>query len=73
MLEEADRIDHKHLITLESAISEFQTDEMKSRNLQLVIPKPIHATYTPEQQTWLYSVADFLDLVRQRQACEKRL
>ena len=72
VLEEADRIEHKHLITLEAAISENQTDEMKSRMLQLVVPKPIHATYTANQQTWLYSVADFLDLVRERQAYADR-
>ena len=67
VLEEADRIERKHLITLEGAISEYQTDEMISRNLQLVIPKEIHATYSERQQKWLYSVSDFLQEVRERQ------
>ncbi len=67
VLEEADRIERKHLITLEGAISENQTNEMRSRNLQLVVPKEIHATFTQNQQEWLYSVDDFLTEVKDRQ------
>lgn len=67
VLEEADRIDRKHLITLEGAISENQTNEMKSRKLQLVVPAPIHATFTQQQQAWLYSVDVFLAEVKERQ------
>ena len=67
VLEEADKIDRKHLITLEGAISENQTNEMISRQLQLVVPKEIHATYSEKQQSWLYSVEDFLGLVKERQ------
>lgn len=67
VLEEADRIEGKHLITLEGAISENQTNEMKSRKLQLVVPEEIQATYTVDQQAWLYSVEDFLGVVRERQ------
>ncbi len=68
VLGEADRIDRKHLITLEGAISENQTNEMISRNLQLVVPKPIHESFSETQQAWLYSVEDFLTEVRERQA-----
>ena len=64
VLEEADRIERKHLITLEGAISENQTNEMISRKLQLVVPKEIHATFTENQQSWLYSVEDFLNEVK---------
>ena len=67
VLEEADRIKRKHLITLEGAISENQTNEMISRKLQLVVPKDIHATYTDKQQTWLYSVENFLEEVKEKQ------
>lgn len=68
VLEEADRITRKHLITLEGAISENQTNEMRSRLLQLVVPAPIQATYTENQQRWLCSVEEFLSVVRDRQA-----
>lgn len=67
VLEEADRIERKHLITLEGAISEYQTNEMRSRQLQLVVPAPLHATFTVSQQEWLYSVGDFLAEVQARQ------
>ena len=67
VLEEADRIEKKHLITLEAAISEYQTDEMISRNLQLVVPQSIQSTFTVKQQSWLFSVRDFLHLVEDRQ------
>lgn len=72
VLEEADRVEEKHLITLEGAISENQTNEMKSRKLQLVVPSEIQATYTANQQSWLFSVEDFLGLVKERQVFADR-
>ncbi|MBR6136393.1 MAG: restriction endonuclease [Clostridia bacterium] len=68
VLAEADRIERKHLLTLEAAISTFQTDEMAEKKLQLVIPRSIHKTYTEKQQAWLYSVSDFLGEVRKKQS-----
>lgn len=67
MLAEADRIDHKHLLTLEASISRHQTDEMQAKNLQLVLPRGLHETYTPEQQAWLMDISSFAALVRERQ------
>ena len=67
ILSEADRIERKHLLTLEAAISENQTEEMKAGRIQLVLPEKIHATYTKEQQKWLYSVEGFLNEVKERQ------
>ena len=67
VLAEAERIDRKHLLTLEAAISTYQTDEMKDKKLQLVIPTEIHKTYTDAQQKWLYSVKDFLGEVSEKQ------
>lgn len=67
VLDEADRIDRKHLFTLEAAISKNQTDAMKDRNLQLVVPAAIHESYKPDQQLWLYSVRDFLNEVKIKQ------
>lgn len=68
MLSEASRITHKHLLTLEPGISENQTDEMKVKQLQLVIPAAIHGTYKPVQQTWLMNVSEFVNLVEEKQA-----
>lgn len=67
VLAEADRIEHKHLLTLEAAISVHQTDEMASKNLQLVVPSSIHKTYTGQQQEWLMDVNAFTELLAQRQ------
>ena len=67
VLAEADKIEHKHLLTLEAAISVHQTDEMASKNLQLVVPKSIHKTYTIQQQNWLMDVSVFIELLAQKQ------
>lgn len=67
VLQEADRIQHKHLLTMEPAISAAQTDQMAARNLCLVLPARLHATYSITQQSTLMNVASFLDLVKTRQ------
>ena len=67
VLTEADRITRKHLLTLEAAISENQTDEMQTKNLQLVLPEQLHDTYSETQRLWLLSVTQFTELVRQKQ------
>ncbi|ALK30280.1 type II restriction endonuclease [Burkholderia plantarii] len=67
VLAEADRIADKHLLTLETAISTHQTDEMKAKRLQLVLPRKLHETYTVAQQTWLLDIAGFTELVKARQ------
>ncbi len=67
VLSEAKRIEYKHLLTLETAISTNQTDEMHENKLQLVVPDAIRATYSPDQQAWLMSVDGFCELVSARQ------
>lgn len=67
VLAEADRVEDKHLLTLEASISVNQTDEMKAKRLQLVLPKALHSSYTQDQQPWLMSVTEFTELVRLRQ------
>lgn len=67
VLAEADRIENKHLLTLEPGISRSQTDEMRRAKLQLVVPALLQSSYLREQQTELLSVKEFLLLVRRRQ------
>ncbi|MEQ8783986.1 MAG: type II restriction endonuclease [Roseibium album] len=67
VLAEAERIDRKHLLTLEPAISEYQTEQMKGVNLQLVLPKRLHQSYRESQRKWLMTISDFIDLVHKRQ------
>ncbi|MEH6742037.1 type II restriction endonuclease [Hyphomonas sp.] len=64
VLSEADRISPKHLLTLEPAISTAQTDEMRSQDLQLVLPRALHTSFRPQQQAWLLDMRALINLVR---------
>jgi hypothetical protein len=63
VLSEANRIDKKHLITMDPAISNQQINQMKESNLQLVIPKNIQNTYDKNQIIDLISFKEFIELV----------
>lgn len=65
VLAEANRIERKHLLTLQPGISEAQTSEMMAENLQLVVPKSIQGSYQADQQAWLMSLREFLEYARQ--------
>lgn len=67
VLAEADKVQDKHLLTLEAAISTQQTDEMANKRLQLVLPRGLHKTYSPAQQAWLMDIESFTEMVRSRQ------
>jgi hypothetical protein len=67
VLSEAKRVKNKHLLTLEPGISQNQTDEMAASHLQLVLPKPLHATYSQTQQQWLMDLKNFIEMVKERQ------
>ena len=60
VLAEANRINKKHLITLEPSISSDQTTQMKEKKLQLVVPEAIQSTYKPEQREWLMTFKNFI-------------
>jgi hypothetical protein len=67
VLAEAKRIENKHLLTLETAISRDQTNQMQEHRLQLVVPRKLHSTYSPEQASTLLDIDAFTRLVRYRQ------
>lgn len=71
ILSEASRVEKKHLLTLEPGISENQTDEMRSHNVQLVLPLQLHETYRDKQRAWLMSIRDFIELTSERQRKSK--
>ena len=64
ILTEAARIPCKHLFTLETAISENQTDEMKKHSVQLVVPPSVAKTFTTNQQNDLLSLDRFIHQLR---------
>lgn len=67
ILAEADRIESKHLLTLETGISVNQTTEMASRNVTLVLPAALHSTMLGSQRHHLMTMAAFVEVVSQRQ------
>lgn len=67
VLNEAHRLQTKYLITLEPSISESQTDEMREAHLRLVVPQEVQKSYTGNQQDWILTLAQFLEVVRKRQ------
>ena len=64
VLAEAARIKTKHLVTLEAAISQNQTDEMRHSGLQLIVPRSILGTYNEAQKGQLMDVLTFIGVVR---------
>ncbi|HAT2126353.1 TPA: restriction endonuclease [Legionella pneumophila] len=67
VLAEANRIKRKHLITLQPAISEDQTNEMRNKELQLIVPEALHPTFTDNQQKWLITFSAFVEEIKQVQ------
>lgn len=63
VLAEAARLKTKHLITLECGISSEQTDEMQRNALQLIIPSPLHSSYSQKQRNWICSLQEFIEMV----------
>jgi hypothetical protein len=68
VLVEADKIRDKHLCTLEPGISLDQTEEMRLKRVQLVIPGQLCDTYSPQQQKTIWKLNEFIDFVRSKQA-----
>lgn len=67
VLSEADRIREKNLLTLEAAISENQTNEMRAKLVKLVVPKKLHETFSSSQRAWLMDLREFIEDVHQKQ------
>lgn len=67
ILIEAKRIQQKHLLTLEPAISQYQTEEMSINNVHLVMPHEIIGTYTVSQQRNKVSIQSFIEMLSLRQ------
>lgn len=64
ILAEADRIPAKHLFTIDTGLSPAQTYQMLASNVQLVVPRKLHETYSDSQQSSILDLAQFVDLVK---------
>jgi len=67
VLNEADRMkdQHKYLCTLQQGISEAQMDEMQAEGVVLVVPRPYIKTYPADRRERIWTVAKFIDYVRE--------
>lgn len=64
ILNEADRIPAKHLLTLQEGVSENQFAEMQAASVQLVVPRSLIGKYPETVQPKLMTVTDFLTELR---------
>ena len=64
ILNEAKRIDTKHLLTLQEGLSAAQFKEMVDEKVKLVVPAKLHASYHVDIRPHLMSLESFLAEVR---------
>lgn len=60
ILNEADRIPVKHLLTLQEGVSKDQFREMKQAGVVLVVPQPLHVKFPREIRAELLTLKQFL-------------
>ncbi len=61
ILNEANRIPAKHLLTLQQGVSKNQFEEMRASDVQLVVPKKLHTFYPKQIRSELLSLTDFIE------------
>jgi hypothetical protein len=64
VLNEADRIGTKHLLTLQEGVSEGQFREMTEAHVQLVVPAPLFEKFPQSVQPHLLTLESFIADVR---------
>lgn len=64
VLREADRVHHKHLLTLQHGVPQSQFDQIQAWNIQLVVPKPLHRHYLKPIRQHLQTLEDFIAEVK---------
>src|ERR1035437_162582 len=67
ILTEADRIPHKHMITLQPAITVNQLTEIAASNIQLVTPEQIRISYNQKQRESILNLRDFIAVITEKQ------
>jgi len=64
ILNEADRIQTKHLLTLQEGVSENQFREMSNAQVRLVVPEPLIYRYSKSIRPQLQTLASFIADIR---------
>jgi len=65
VLNEANRIKNKHLLTLQEGVSKGQFNEMREAGVTLVVPASLHKSYPAEVRWELVSLERFIGELRQ--------
>ncbi|MDI6722451.1 MAG: type II restriction endonuclease [Candidatus Aenigmarchaeota archaeon] len=68
VLNEAKRIPHKHILTIQQGISKNQLEEMCRSNVSLIVPQPIQKQYPHGTGIEMLSLEEFVTYTRQRLA-----
>ena len=68
VLNEANRIEHKHLFTLQEGVSPNQLLEMEAGGLQLVVPRPNLTAFPLDWRSKILDLESFIGLVKGKQA-----
>lgn len=66
VIDEAERISPKYLLTLQEGVSLSQFGQMQAASVKLVVPKPLFDKYHKEIRPHLTSLAGFIELTKQR-------
>lgn len=67
VLNEADRIDEKHLFTLQQGVSVNQLEEMRNEHLTLVVPSDNISSFHPGYRNNIMSLGTFIEMVKEKQ------
>jgi len=67
VLSEADRIEQKHLFTLQEGVSPNQLQEMAAKQLTLVVPEPHLKSFPDEWRPKILTLSSFITSVRDKQ------
>lgn len=67
VINEANRIESKHLFTLQEGVSEHQMEEMKSEKVQLVVPRQNVKSFPSKYRANLITLKDFIETRRAKQ------
>ena len=68
ILTEANRISRKYLVTLEPGISEDQTNEMNDHSVDIVVPKILHDSFSPQQKESIIDVQTLIGILKVKQS-----
>lgn len=60
VLNEAQRMKQRHILTIQPGISSNQMEEMRKAGVSLIVPKHLHKKYPSDRKLQIYDVADFL-------------